>query len=156
MKHLLLLYSDFGGTSSCLHRLFPIQGLSPPGPVLEDPELKSVIIAAQGSLRKTFSELESAADSAMTSAREVLESATLQANHTVLTSQTPLMDLLGSISSTIVDAVSQARQFGTNVTSCVSGQEDAARNIVKETGKENSMQRQDIIITFPEITYLFK
>jgi len=111
--------------------------------------LKSVIVAAQGSLRKTFSELESAADSAMASAREVLESATLQANHTMLTSQTPLMDLLESISSTIVNAVSQARQVGTNVTSCVSGQEDAARNIVKKTGKVNSMQRHDKLITFP-------
>jgi hypothetical protein len=115
-----------------------------------------VIIAAQGSLRKTFTELESAADSAMASAREVLESATLQANHTVLTAQTPLMDLLESISSTIVNAVSQARQFGTNVTSCVSGQEDAARNIVKETGKVNSMQRHDKLITFPEIANLFQ
>lgn len=137
-------------------RCSPIQGLSPPGPEMEDPELNSVIVAAQGSLRKTFSELESAADSAMTSAREVLESATLQANHTVLTSQTPLMDLLESISSTIVNAVSQARQFDTNVTSCVSGQEDAARNIVKETGKVNSMQRHNKPITFPKIEYLFQ
>ncbi|GFG29864.1 hypothetical protein Cfor_00794 [Coptotermes formosanus] len=112
----------------------PIQGLSPPGPVLEDPELKTVIVAAQGSLRKTFSELESAAESAMASAREVLESATLQANLTVMDSQTPLMDLLKSISGTIVTAVSQARQFGTNVTSCISGQEEAARKVVKETG----------------------
>ena len=97
--------------------------------------MKSVVVAAQGSLRKTFSELHSAADSAMTSAREVLESATLQANHTVLNSQTPLMDLLESISSTIITAASQARQYGTNVTSCISGQEEAARNVVKETGK---------------------
>jgi hypothetical protein len=105
--------------------------------VLEDPELKSVIVAAQGSLRKTFLELESAAESAMASAREVLESATLQANHTMMDSQTPLMGLLESISSTIVTAVSQARQFGTNVTSCITGQEEAARNVVKETGKVN-------------------
>jgi hypothetical protein len=109
--------------------------------VLEDPELKSVFVAAQGSLRKTFSELESAADSAMVSAREVLESATLQANHTVLDSQTPLMELLQSVSSTIVTAVSQARQFGANVTSCISGQEDAAKNVVKETGEVDSMYR---------------
>jgi len=137
-------------------RYSPIQGLSPPGPILEDPELKSVIVAAQGSLRKTFSELESAAESAMASAREVLGSATLQVNHTMLTSQTSLMDLLESISSTVFTTVSQARQYGTNVTSCVSGQEDAARNIVKETGKANSMQRHDKPITFPEVPYLFQ
>jgi hypothetical protein len=109
--------------------------------VLEDPELKSVIVAAQGSLRKTFSDLDVAADSAMTSAREVLESATLQANRTVLEAQTPLIDLLQSITTTIVTAVSKARQFGTNVTSCISGQEEAARAVVRETGKVNSTFR---------------
>jgi hypothetical protein len=103
--------------------------------VLEDPELKSVIVAAQGSLRKTFSELESAADSAMTSAREVLESATLQANHTVLESQASLRDLLESITTTIATAVYKARKLGANITSCISGQEEAARAVVKQTGK---------------------
>lgn len=106
--------------------------------MLEDPELKSVIVAAQGSLRKTFSDLELEAESAMASARDVLESATFHANHTVLDSQTPLMDLLESITSTIVTAGSKARQFGTNVTSCIYGQEEAARAVVRETGKVNS------------------
>jgi hypothetical protein len=115
-----------------------------------------VIVAAQGSLRKTFSELESAAESAMASAREVLESATLQANLTVMDSQTPLMDLLKSISGTIVTAVSQARQFGTNVTSCISGQEEAARKVVKETGRVNSIYRHTKAIAFSDTAYLFK
>ncbi|PNF13906.1 hypothetical protein B7P43_G09845, partial [Cryptotermes secundus] len=111
-----------------------VTGLSPPGPVLEEPELKSVIVAAQDSLRKTFSELESAADSAMTSAREVLESTTLQANHTVLESQASLQDLLESITTTIATAVYNARKLGANITSCISGQEEAARSVVKQTG----------------------
>jgi hypothetical protein len=105
---------------------------------LEDPELKSVIVAAQGSLRKTFSDLELAAENAVTSAREMLETATLQANHTVLDSQAPLMDLLESITTTIVTAESKARQFGTNITSCISGQEEATRALVRKTGKVNS------------------
>jgi hypothetical protein len=123
------------------------QGLSPPGPVLEDPELKSLIIAAQGSLRNSFSELESAADSAMVTAREVLESATLQANRTVLDLQIPLMDLLESITTTIVTAVSKARQFSTNITSCISGQEEEARSVVKETGKVNSKLRHGTVLS---------
>jgi hypothetical protein len=114
--------------------------------VLEDPELKSVIVAAQGSLRKTFSDLELAAESAMTSAREVLETATLHANHTVLDSQTPLVDLLGSITTAVVTAVSKARQFGTNVTSCISGQEEVTRAVVRETGKVNSTFRPGTVV----------
>jgi hypothetical protein len=106
--------------------------------VREDSEAKSVIVAAQGSLRKTFSDLESAVDSAMASARELLESATLQANHTVLDSQAPLMDLLESIATTIATAVSKAKKFGANITSCISGQEEAARSVVKQTGKADS------------------
>jgi hypothetical protein len=105
---------------------------------LEDAELKSVIVAAQGSLRKTFSELESAAETAMRSAREVLESATLQANHTVLESQASLKDLLESITTTIATVVYKARKLGANITSCISGQEEAARSVVKQTGKANS------------------
>jgi hypothetical protein len=103
--------------------------------MLEDPEVKGVIMAAQKSLRKTFSELESAADSAMASARDVLDSATLQANHTVLESQVPLKDLLESITRTIATVVHKARKLGANITSCISGQEDAARSVIKQTGK---------------------
>ncbi|XP_023726582.1 uncharacterized protein LOC111874931 isoform X2 [Cryptotermes secundus] len=121
-----------------------VTGLSPPGPVLEEPELKSVIVAAQDSLRKTFSELESAADSAMTSAREVLESTTLQANHTVLESQASLQDLLESITTTIATAVYNARKLGANITSCISGQEEAARSVVKQTGRGDRTHRTSV------------
>jgi hypothetical protein len=104
---------------------------------VENPELKSVITAAQGSLRKTFSELESAAESAMASARELLESATVQANQTVMESQAPLNDLLESITTTIATVVHKARKLGANITSCISGQEEAARSVIKQTGKTN-------------------
>jgi hypothetical protein len=54
-------------------------------------------------------------------------------------SQAPLNDLLESITTAITTAVHKASKLGANITSCISGQEEEARSVIKQTGKTNSM-----------------
>ncbi|XP_069700764.1 uncharacterized protein [Periplaneta americana] len=117
-------------TSMCI----AAQALSPPGPDPGDPDLKVVIAAAQHSLQQTIAQLEEAAENAMASAKEILASATNEANRTILAAQAPLMNLLESVTSTVAVAASKAKEFGTNVSSCITGQEQEARAVVQDMG----------------------